>query len=51
MNRDGFVSFSDVGPFIALIFSGDFQAEADINEDGAVNFVDIGPFVDLLFGV
>ena len=51
VNLDGFVDFSDISPFIALIASGEFQAEADINEDGAINFSDISPFIALLTGV
>lgn len=50
VNLDGFVNLLDVQPFIALIGSGGFQAEADINEDGTVNLLDVQPFVDLLAG-
>lgn len=31
INRDGFVNLLDVAPFIDVIFSGQFQCEADIN--------------------
>ena len=48
VNLDGVVNLLDVGPFVALLTSGTFQAEADINEDGEVNLLDVGPFVQLL---
>ena len=50
VNLDGAVNLLDVGPFVTLLSSGDFQAEADINMDGAVNLLDVGPFVELLGG-
>ena len=46
----GQVSLLDVQPFVDLLISGDFQAEADINGDGIVNLLDVQPFVDLLSG-
>lgn len=48
VNMDGLVNLLDVAPFVELISTGDFQAEADINQDGQVNLLDVGPFVDLL---
>ena len=42
INLDGQVNFLDISPFISVLTSGDFQAEADLNEDGLVNFLDIG---------
>ena len=50
VNRDGAVNLLDVGPFVELIATGEFQAEADINMDGVVNLLDVGPFVELLSG-
>ena len=50
INLDGVVNLLDVGPFVDIITSGDFQAEADINEDGEVNLLDVGPFVSILAG-
>ena len=47
-NQDGFVNFLDISPFIALLSTDDFLAEADVNEDGEVDFSDIGPFISLL---
>ena len=48
VNRDGFVSFLDISPFIDVLSSGVFQAEADCNQDGVVNFFDISPFIQAL---
>ena len=48
VNGDGAIDLLDVAPFVDLIISGDFQAEADINSDGAVDLLDIAPFVQLL---
>ena len=50
INVDGFVDFLDIAPFIALLSSGDFQAEADCNCDGVVDFLDIAPFINTLSG-
>ena len=50
VNMDGMVNLLDVAPFVDLISTGTFQAEADINGDGVVNLLDVGPFVDLLAG-
>ena len=48
VNRDGAVNFLDISPFIALLATGEFQAEADTNGDGEFDFLDIGPFISLL---
>ena len=48
VNQDGAVSFSDIGPFITVLASGEFQAEADCDENGMVTFADIGPFIGIL---
>ena len=48
VNLDTFVTFADLSPFLALLTSGGFQAEADINENGTVDFADISPFISLL---
>ena len=50
VNLDGVVNLLDVQPFVDLLVSGDFQAEADINQDGVVDLLDVQPFVDLLSG-
>ena len=50
VNLDGVVDFFDIAPFIMLLSSGEFQAEADINIDGEVDFFDIEPFIQLLSG-
>ena len=48
INRDGFVNFSDVSPFIGILLAGIFVDAADINRDGFVNFSDVSPFISLL---
>ena len=50
VNRDGFVNFLDISPFINRLSSGVFQAEADCNQDGFVDFFDISVFIELLTG-
>ena len=49
-NLDGFVSFLDVSPFIAILSSNAFLEQADCNQDGVVNFLDIAPFITFLTG-
>ena len=44
------VNFSDIGPFIAVLSSGGYQAEADMDQNGFVNFLDISPFIAVLSG-
>ncbi len=48
INRDGFVSFLDISPFIGLLTAGTFQVEADCNFDGVVDFLDIAPWIEIL---
>jgi hypothetical protein len=50
VNLDGTVNFLDISPFIAVLSSGMFQAEADCNESGGVDFLDISPFIAILSG-
>lgn len=50
VNLDGVVDLLDVGPFVDLLSSGLYQAEADMNEDGIVDLLDIGLFVNALSG-
>ena len=50
VNRDGLVNLLDVGPFVDVLSTGEFQAEADLDQSGAVNLLDVQPFVDLLAG-
>ena len=47
-NRDGVIDFSDISPFITVLASDGYLAEADTNDDGAVTFDDISPFIVLL---
>ena len=49
-NQDREVNFLDISPFISVLSSGEFQAEADCNEDGEVDFLDIAPFIVILAG-
>lgn len=39
-----------IQPFIDVLASQQFQAEADIDRNGVVNFFDIQPFIDILAG-
>ena len=48
VNRSGTVDFADLSPFLSLLSSGEFQAEADVNESGTVDFADLSPFLSLL---
>ena len=50
VNGDGEVNLLDIAPFVELLTSGGFQAEADINMDGLVNLLDVSLFVALLSG-
>ena len=48
VNLDGGVNFLDISPFIAILTTGDFQDEADLDQNGSVNFLDISPFIAAL---
>ena len=48
VNLDGAVDFLDISPFILVLSTGGFQAEADIDQNGAVDFLDISPFISIL---
>ena len=48
VDLNGSVNFSDISPFILVLVSGAFQAEADCDENGVVNFLDISPFIAIL---
>ena len=45
---DGAVNFLDISPFILILSTGEFQAEADCDQNGFVDFLDIDPFIRLL---
>ncbi len=47
-NQDGDLNFLDINPFIGLLSSNTFLAQADCNQDGAVNFLDISSFIAIL---
>lgn len=50
INCDGSVDLLDVGPFVDLLLSGQFEPKADINQDGAVDLLDVASLIDLLSG-
>ena len=50
VNLDGEVNLLDVDPFINVLSSGEYQAEADVNKDGVVNLLDVAAFIDVLGG-
>ena len=47
-NQDGVVDFLDISPFISLLSTGSYLAEADLNGDGVVSFLDISLFISRL---
>lgn len=48
VDLSGVIDFGDIPPFIAVLQSGVYQKEADVNEDDLVDFLDISSFIDLL---
>ena len=48
VDLDGDIDFGDVGPFIAVLQAGDFQAEADCDCSTVVDFGDISAFIAIL---
>jgi len=48
VNQDGAVDFLDISPFILVLTTGEFIAQADIDQSGAVDFLDISPFIAIL---
>ena len=50
IDQNGVVDFLDISPFIAILSTGEFQAEADIDQNGVVDFLDISPFIAILAG-
>lgn len=50
VNLDGIVSFLDISPLIVVLFTGAFQAEADMDQNGVVNFLDISGFILIFIG-
>jgi hypothetical protein len=44
------VNFLDIAPFIEVLSTGGFQAEADCNQDGIVDFLDIAAFIAIVNG-
>ena len=50
VDLNGVVNFLDIAPFIGVLSTVEFQAEADTNQSGEVNFLDISPFIAILAG-
>lgn len=50
VNLDERVDFLDIAPFIEVLMSRGYQAEADLNCDGGANFLDIASFITVLMG-
>jgi len=50
VNLDGVVDFFDIPPFIRVLQSGVYQAEADVNYDGFVDFLDMPALFPIFFG-
>jgi len=50
INLDGDVNFLDITPFIAVLTTGEFQAQADCDGSGEIDFLDITPFIATLSG-
>ena len=48
VDLSGTVNFLDINPFISVLSSDSFQAEADANCDDVVNFLDIQAFINIL---
>ncbi len=48
VDLNGVVDFLDINPFIQVLATEGFQAEADCNQDGAVDFLDIQVFIDIV---
>ena len=48
INLDGLINALDISPFVTVLTSGLYQAEADINQDDLVNALDISGFVSCL---
>lgn len=48
VNLDGETNLLDVSPFIALLQTSSYQAEADLNSDGDVDLLDVAGFIKSL---
>ena len=48
VDLSGTVDFADIGPFIAVLQGGMFQAEADCDCSTVVDFADIPAFIAIL---
>lgn len=50
VDLNGTVNFLDINPFITLLSTNGFSAEADCDCDGDLDFLDIQPFINILAG-
>ena len=50
VNQDCDVNFFDIAPFIEILITMRFQAEADVDGNNTVDFFDIVPFIEILSG-
>lgn len=48
VDGDGEVTLADIAPFVEILSTGEYTAEADINQDNSVDLADIPLFVDVL---
>jgi hypothetical protein len=48
VDLDGFVTSSDIPPFVSILISGGYQEEADCDFNGVVDFADIPAFIAIL---
>ena len=48
VDLSGAITFADIPPFIEVLISGEYQAEADTDQDDDVDLDDISPFVAIL---
>ena len=48
VNLDQAINFLDISPFISVLSTGEYLAEADVNQSGEVNFLDISGFIAIL---
>ena len=48
VNQDCDVNFFDIAPFIEILITMRFQAEADVDGNNTVDFFDIVPFIEIL---
>ena len=50
VDLNGIADFEDISAFIAVLLSGEYQAEADCDENETVDFDDVSIFIAILLG-